>query len=54
MYLSDMIGAKYNPCTIYIHAMSNVLDLYLKCGYEVIGEEFLEAGIKHFPTKKVY
>ena len=54
MYLSDMIGAKYNPCTIYIHAMSNILDLYLKCGYEVIGEEFLEAGIKHFPTKIVY
>ena len=53
-YVSDMIGEKFNPCTIYIHSMSNVLDLYLKAGYHVTGEEFLEAGIKHFPLEKKY
>lgn len=53
-YVSDMIGAKHNPCTIYIHSMSDVLPLYLACGYQVTGEEFLEAGIKHFPLEKKY
>ena len=53
-YLSDMIGSKFNPCTICIHSMSNVLDLYLKCGYQITGEEFLEAGIKHYPLEKKY
>ena len=53
-FVSDMIRAKYNPCTIYIHSMSNVLPLYLACGYQVTGEEFLEAGIKHFPLEKKY
>ncbi len=53
-YISDMIGAKYNPCVIYIHSMSNVVDLYKKCGYKVTGEEFLEAGIKHYPMEKRY
>ncbi len=53
-FLGDLIGHKYNPCTIYIHSMSDILPLYLSLGYEIIGEEFLEAGIKHFPLKKTY
>lgn len=53
-YISDLIGAKFNPCTIYIHSMSNVVNLYLKCGYQITGEEFLEAGIKHYPMEKRY
>lgn len=53
-YMSDLIGAKFNPCTLYIHSMSNVVNLYLKCGYKITGEEFLEAGIKHYPMEKRY
>ena len=52
--MKDFKKKNSNENCLKIIYSSNVLDLYLKCGYEVIGEEFIEAGIKHFPTKKVY
>jgi predicted GNAT family N-acyltransferase len=33
---------------IYLHAQSKVVDFYKKYGFETEGEEFEEAGIKHF------
>lgn len=33
---------------IYLHAQSQVVDFYKKQGFEPEGEEFEEAGIKHF------
>jgi len=33
---------------IYLHAQSQVVDFYKKYGFETEGEEFEEAGIKHF------
>ncbi len=33
---------------IYLHAQSQVTDFYKKQGFEPEGEEFEEAGIKHF------
>ena len=46
-FFVDMIAAKYNPCTIYFHAQTYIIDLYKKVGFVEKGEEFLEAGIKH-------
>ncbi|MGV3597071.1 MAG: GNAT family N-acetyltransferase [Bacteroidota bacterium] len=33
---------------IYLHAQSQVVDFYKKQGFEPEGEEFEEAGIKHY------
>lgn len=33
---------------IYLHAQTPAVPLYLKSGFETEGEEFEEAGIKHF------
>ena len=53
-YFSDMIGAKYNPCEIIIHAQEQMKDLYIKLGYEIIGEPFYEGQVLHYPMKKKY
>lgn len=37
---------------IYLHSQSHATGLYDKLGFEKVGEEFEEAGIKHF--KMVY
>jgi predicted GNAT family N-acyltransferase len=33
---------------IYLHSQHTAVNLYLKNGFEIIGEPFEEAGIKHF------
>ncbi|NTW32437.1 MAG: GNAT family N-acetyltransferase [Bacteroidetes bacterium] len=34
--------------TIYLHSQHSAVNLYLKNGFEIIGEAFEEAGIRHF------
>ncbi len=45
------------PKNIIIHAQTTVLDFYRKFGFNEIGDEFLDAGIKHkemvYKSKKV-
>ena len=53
-FFSDMIGAKYNPCEIIIHAQETAMGLYIKLGYEVIGEPFYEGQVRHYLMKKKY
>lgn len=43
--LNDIKGASKK---IYLHAQSQVVDFYKKYGFEPEGEEFEEAGIKHY------
>ena len=38
--------------TIYLHAQEAVVDFYAKLGFEVLGDQFLEADILH--SKMVY
>lgn len=38
---------KENPFKIIIHAQTTVLGFYQKFGFQEIGDEFLDAGIKH-------
>ena len=37
---------------IYLYAQSHALNFYIKAGFEAIGDEFEEAGIKHFKMIK--
>lgn len=37
---------------LILHARSVVVPFYLKCGYEVVGEEFYEVGIAHRVMQK--
>ncbi len=53
-FFSDMIGAKFNPCEIIIHAQETAMGLYLKLGYEAVGEPFYEGKVRHYLMKKKY
>jgi predicted GNAT family N-acyltransferase len=33
---------------VYLHAQEGAVSFYLKNGFQIVGEMFLEAGIKHF------
>ncbi|MDF9795867.1 putative GNAT family N-acyltransferase [Catalinimonas alkaloidigena] len=37
---------------IYMHAQTAAIDFYKKFGFEVVGNEFVECGIKHFTMEK--
>lgn len=39
-------------CVLMMHARDAVLGFYRKCGYEVVGEGFVEAGIPHHLMQK--
>jgi len=47
--ISDVLPLKKR---IYLHSQTNAINLYLRNGFLVEGEEFEEAGIKHF--KMIY
>lgn len=47
-FLANYLWEKYNPTPIYLHSMTYIISLYNKCGFEISGEEFLEAGISHY------
>ena len=53
-YVVELIAARFNPCTIYVHSISSVVDFYKKLGFEVVGDEFLEAGVPHYELIKKY
>ena len=53
-YLVDMMGAKFNPCTIYIHSIATIVEFYKSLGFEVVGDVFKEAGVDHYELIKKY
>lgn len=36
---------------IFLHAQARVVNFYLRHGFEITGEKFLEANIEHYPMK---
>lgn len=52
-FLINYLISKFNPCTIYVHGMSYLKDFYVSLGLNIEGEEFIEAGVKHYLFKKV-
>ena len=53
-FLLDYIASRYNPCTITLNSQVQVVEFYKKFGFEIEGEEFVEAGIKHIKMNKKY
>lgn len=54
-YLCDeIIGARNNPCRIYMHAQKGLIYYYETIGFKAIGKEFLEANIIHQEMEKFY
>ena len=47
-WLHQYLYERYNPVTITIHAQAHLKDFYEQFGYQVDGDEFLEAGIRHY------
>ena len=39
---------KNKKSKIYLHAQTQVIDFYKKLGFYIVGDEFEEAGIKHY------
>jgi len=33
---------------IYLHSQINAIKLYLKFGFKIVGEKFIEAGLEHY------
>ena len=46
-FLIEYIYTRFNPCEIYLHAMSHLQDFYKSCGLTEIGDIFYEADIPH-------
>ncbi len=54
-YLSNLLKEKYNPCTIIIHSLENMVPFYLKLGYQIKeAEPFYEADLPHLALEKKY
>lgn len=51
-YLISYLFQKFNPCYIYIHAMSHLKDFYQSVGLTLIDEIFYEADIPHYKLFK--
>ena len=52
-FFVEQIAAKFNPCTITLNSQEPVIGFYEKCGFEQIGEMFVEAGINHIKMIKI-
>lgn len=47
------IAATFEAGTLlYMHAQLDAMPLYARCGFEKVGDKFVEAGIEHFLMKK--
>ena len=53
-FLTDLIGARFNPCKVYFNAQEYLIHYYEKLGFVYEGEIFLEVGIKHIKMYKYY
>ena len=53
-FLVDLIGARHNPCKVYIHSQLYIAGLYEKLGFIKEGEVFDEVGIEHIKMFKNY
>lgn len=42
-----LYAAKSNLSKVYLHAQVQVIDFYIKHGFETEGDEFMDAGIPH-------
>lgn len=51
-FFTKMLAARFNPITLYFHAQYQLIKLYEDLGYEIEGEPFIEAGMKHILMKK--
>ncbi|MBA2328159.1 MAG: GNAT family N-acetyltransferase [Flavisolibacter sp.] len=49
---AEDIAASNGFKILMMHARSVVVDFYRKCGYEIVGDEFEEVGIKHYKMQK--
>jgi len=49
-----LIDVKDLSKTIYLHSQHTAVNMYLKNSFEIIGEPFEEAGIKHFYMEYIY
>jgi len=50
-WLHDYLYARDNPLTIVIHAQAHLRKFYENLGYVVEGDEFMEAGIRHYKMR---
>ena len=52
MLFAEEIGRQRGFHTAILHARAAVVDFYLKLGYELYGDEFVEVGIPHRKMRK--
>lgn len=52
MNLAEEEAKENNINFLYLHAQLHAVSFYQKCGYEIHGEQFLEAGAPHYEMVK--
>ena len=50
--IQDVLAERKNEEIIYLHAQLKAMPLYSRCGFEQVGDLFLECNIKHY--KMIY
>lgn len=49
---SENVAREHGFQKIILHARDTAKGFYSKCGYQIVGDEFLEVGLKHFMMEK--
>ncbi len=49
---AETLARQNGYSTLMMHARDNVLQFYIKCGYNISGEQFTEVGIDHHRMEK--
>ena len=50
----DVARERFGVSSIMLHSQTQAIPFYLKCGYKITSEEFLEEGVPHRMMEKVF
>ena len=50
----DVARERFGVNSIMLHSQTQAIPFYLKCGYKITSEEFLEEGVPHRMMEKVF
>ena len=51
-YFVEMLTKEFTPVKLVLHAQYHLLNFYKNCGFNEVGEPFMEANIKHIKMEK--
>jgi N-acetylglutamate synthase-like GNAT family acetyltransferase len=49
---AEKVAREHGFSKVILHARDTAKGFYSKCGYQIVGDEFLEVGLKHYNMEK--